>query len=451
MKPLRVAIDTSIFENANYLFDGHDLSILKKHVIDGKIEGLIISDVVLEEAKRHFLERAKEVNNKISKVVGSRDYNCFAHTPSIKRLKINPIAPEQMAREQNGLFLKYLKETKMTKLKSAGVKVQAILKDYFENNPPFGGGDKKHEFPDAIIISSIKEDINKNGELLVVSSDGDWKSALENYPGVKFFDSLKQLFDFITHEEELAKKAVQFYNANYVDINSRIESMLRNKTYDVNGISYDRHGIMDGYEYEDSELLNVVVKSQPNNIDHISDDEVIATIKVTANLEFNCEFLDENDSIWDSEDKEYFYREYGLMNESHEIEFYVTLKYRLEDGEVAECNEIEIDLGNDITLDEDTLVDRSYIEPEGLWEKRKHYTCPTCRHELSVNLMDYAQLVSGSERNMGAELEHAVDYEDECPNCGNKYKISGSIWEYPVGALELDDTKIEWEENKEDI
>lgn len=29
MNPLRVVIDTSIFENANYLFDGHDLGILK--------------------------------------------------------------------------------------------------------------------------------------------------------------------------------------------------------------------------------------------------------------------------------------------------------------------------------------------------------------------------------------------------------------------------------------
>ena len=54
MKPIRVAIDTSIFEKVHYGFDEHDLSILKKHVEDSKIAGLLISDIVIEEARTHF-------------------------------------------------------------------------------------------------------------------------------------------------------------------------------------------------------------------------------------------------------------------------------------------------------------------------------------------------------------------------------------------------------------
>ena len=86
MKPLRVAIDTSIFENVHYAFDGHDLGILKKHVADGKIAGLLISDIVIEEAKSHFDEKAKVLSSKVTSLINSREYKFFAPTSSVRRM-----------------------------------------------------------------------------------------------------------------------------------------------------------------------------------------------------------------------------------------------------------------------------------------------------------------------------------------------------------------------------
>ena len=118
MKPLRVAIDTSIFENVHYAFDGHDLGILKKHVVDGKIAGLLISDIVIEEAKSHFDEKAKVLSSKVTSLINSREYKFFAPTSSVRRMGIRQIDAEQVAKEQFALFNKFLKETKTTKLKS---------------------------------------------------------------------------------------------------------------------------------------------------------------------------------------------------------------------------------------------------------------------------------------------------------------------------------------------
>ncbi len=53
------------------------------------------------------------------------------------------------------------------------------------------------------------------------------------------------------------------------------------------------------------------------------------------------------------------------------------------------------------------------------------------------------------ERNMGSELDHFIFCEDKCPNCGRRYRICGDVYEYPIGTLSLDQTKIEWKNSKE--
>lgn len=90
------------------------------------------------------------------------------------------------------------------------------------------------------------------------------------------------------------------------------------------------------------------------------------------------------------------------------------------------------------------MVDRHFIDTDGFWTFRRSYTCPKCGHEFSINLLDYSQSIISDERGMGAEYEHSVDCEDECENCGAKYKIDGAIYEYPVGAYNNDTVKINW-------
>ncbi len=61
IKPLIVALDTNVFDNANYFYSGLDLGILKQYIDDGVIGELIISDVVVRECKRHLSESAENL------------------------------------------------------------------------------------------------------------------------------------------------------------------------------------------------------------------------------------------------------------------------------------------------------------------------------------------------------------------------------------------------------
>ena len=45
---------------------------------------------------------------------------------------------------------------------------------------------------------------------------------------------------------------------------------------------------------------------------------------------------------------------------------------------------------------------------------------------------------------MGTETEYTIECDEyTCPNCEKKFSFHGSIWEYPEGALNLNDIVIE--------
>jgi DNA-binding transcriptional MerR regulator len=74
-------------------------------------------------------------------------------------------------------------------------------------------------------------------------------------------------------------------------------------------------------------------------------------------------------------------------------------------------------------------------------------TCPHCREELEVDLEDYETDVSSydNEIGMGEDMVYSFDSEDniECPACQGKYRVSGWVREYPIGAYDSEEVDVE--------
>ncbi len=70
----------------------------------------------------------------------------------------------------------------------------------------------------------------------------------------------------------------------------------------------------------------------------------------------------------------------------------------------------------------------------------RNIQCPYCGEELEIDLEDFECDQSSDEREngMGPDIVYSFDTEDniECPSCERKYRISGWIREYPVGAYD---------------
>ena len=81
-------------------------------------------------------------------------------------------------------------------------------------------------------------------------------------------------------------------------------------------------------------------------------------------------------------------------------------------------------------------------------------TCPYCNSTITEDWSDYitSSDVTGDERGMGYETEHSIECEEyECPDCQKKFRVFGSVWEYPEGAYnshELDTEPIDDDEDE---
>lgn len=74
---------------------------------------------------------------------------------------------------------------------------------------------------------------------------------------------------------------------------------------------------------------------------------------------------------------------------------------------------------------------------------KKEIRCPHCNNVNKIDLKDYIQSTDSSEREMGIETEYTILCEEICDQCNSGYLVTGSLWEYPEGSLNLDDTSVE--------
>lgn len=93
-----------------------------------------------------------------------------------------------------------------------------------------------------------------------------------------------------------------------------------------------------------------------------------------------------------------------------------------------------------------------FIDPEDVYGYRpvsliRTVKCPYCDEELEVDLEDYETDVSSydNEIGMGEDVVYSFDSEEniECPACQRKYRVSGWIREYPIGAYDSEDVIVD--------
>lgn len=336
--PIAVTIDTNILDAAKYdLSENSTLRLLENYVNEGIIK-VVLSNIVVRESKKHLAKqvnkvcsiarklRAEILQESTENLVNYIGLNRFLEITKDKNILIE---------KSEELFDSFIQDINAEILSTDLINLDGIIDDYFEINPPFEEGEKKRkEFPDAFIANQIRKRFGETEDVAIVSNDKGFKRACQQTPNHFFFDSLGALFDKINKQKEEAYtetiniiKELQFCISSDV-----LEYIKNNENIDLNGLSYDKDGIVSGFNYSEFYLHDISDTSfRIHSVDEISNGTSIVTLLCEANISVDCFYEDYDNTPWDSEIKDYVFVDTIKMREVHSARFACRIKLEREE------------------------------------------------------------------------------------------------------------------------
>ena len=172
------------------------------------------------------------------------------------------------------------------------------------------------------MIESIKEYIEEhpNDILLMVTNDIDWKTAFEERSDVEICDTIDAAMKKINSIKCIL-------DAKMLDLifKSAYDDMVKDANLAVQCECYE---LRDFETIDDIDITNISIESISDIFTplKITRESVLLKTEVALDVFGEAEIFDEENSVWDSEDREYIFREYadvkfkGKANVECEIE-----------------------------------------------------------------------------------------------------------------------------------
>ncbi|MES1181461.1 MAG: PIN domain-containing protein, partial [Flavobacterium sp.] len=261
---------------------------------------------------------------------------------------------DQLSEEFNRKFDSILKKSRTIILPYPTIHTAKLFNSYFKEEKPFGKGDKKHEFPDAIAMETIVQwSKTTKQSCVVLSNDNDFIKSSNNKLNFEK-DYKAYLNDALTRILAERKKTVDMLiRKNKGIIVKDVKDWVRDKLED-NTIYYEVTSWLDVHDIRISK-----VKGSVKNYQVISSDNeyIKAEITVAIVTAIIVTTDDESSAIRDSDDKSWYYpRTIQIkIEQSFEIpviaKFHVISKDDYDDHvEIEQYNndkELEIEVDND--------------------------------------------------------------------------------------------------------
>jgi hypothetical protein len=190
------------------------------------------------------------------------------------------------------------------------VDAQEVFADYFSTKPPFSAtGAKKAEFPDAFVLKGLLRYCSENpdAQILVISSDSDWRNTLSDNTQIDMVNTLKDALVALWPQlDNKAEFVSEIWSEKIPEIMVEIASEAEREAFSIVGV----------YELEDLEIAQIHTTSMMGNMTPLEITENSALVHATAMLSVDgvADYFDENRSAWDKEDQAYYFMAYSRMH-----------------------------------------------------------------------------------------------------------------------------------------
>lgn len=196
--PRTIVIDTNVFDQHAYHFASPTIQKFVDLTKIGKFT-LLLPDPLQREIKRHIREKSQTAAAALKRI--SREAPLIYRWPHWPGAKVAANAAAEIEKATLAGWDNFLINFTVEKLGYKDIDLEKIMESYDRQQPPFGTGDKRKEFPDAFAVAAVAAYSKANKtQVAVVSADHDIKNACALYSGLLYFPDLPALTEALLIE-----------------------------------------------------------------------------------------------------------------------------------------------------------------------------------------------------------------------------------------------------------
>lgn len=335
LKTNLVFIDTQAFDQMMFDFEGPALRNLRFLGKIGQIS-LLVSDVINREVESHIrLNTAEALTALNTFQKKAKPFKSLGEQYSQFFASYNVNAAVELA---VSVWYKFLDEARVTVLGSQDVDVSTIVDCYFKGLPPFAEVKKKTEFPDAISLGALSKYLKeKSAHAYVIGKDkGVVAWCANNKERVTSIDSISSYLDIFNKEKqpELTQAALERIRRHENDLKRQLFSAFSDME-----IHFAPNAEA---EVEFRKLLEMTISDV--DVVEVDVEKAVISALMYVKAEYHVSGPDYDQSVWDSEDKEYVYIDYFSSDMEDEDHYEVTFVIDNEAGpdSLGQIHDVEI-------------------------------------------------------------------------------------------------------------
>jgi hypothetical protein len=277
LKGKRVFVDTTEFSEANFNVKNPSFAEFQKLCEKGRLT-LITTEITRREIFAGVKIQAEKSKNAIDDVcrLGKTlaKVDAEALRPLLEKVKTD-VAEEAVRTAVEEFFAKCSAITAPI----PATAVEEVIGLYFDRQPPFGGGKKKAEFPDAFVLEALKRISRPHDAINVVSKDKDFEKACAAVPDLVWKDSLARLLSCVNTHDVKTKQVNDTVRANIQRIKKELQQILSS----LPGELEDCQGAVELTTVKLDDILDELVVSVNKTMAAV---DFVVHVEVDAVLEF---------------------------------------------------------------------------------------------------------------------------------------------------------------------
>lgn len=302
-----VFLDTECFYNYNFNFKNDEFTKLLDLIKNKKVL-LYTTHITIKEILANIEKLTTDVSSYFSRS-NQKNYKILRNFEKYEGLFHPTHLKEEINQTLRERFRSFLEDCGVLIIDVSQVSINLILDKYFSKSPPFSEK-KKHEFPDAIVLSALENWASANKEMIyLVSKDGDMVNSCLTSSNLVSINSIVKLLEKITIADgtnESTKFFYECFDTNFTFIEKSIIDYFYKQGYNrsvekafldnlnIKSLQINDRALID-IDEEDKVLVFYVFLSL-NGSNFRSEIDINSVLQITEN-DFSYSYIDYKDDL----------------------------------------------------------------------------------------------------------------------------------------------------------